>query len=515
MERYSLDRHDAAVRNLAQEVAQFHASHIPFRINHGSTNSTRRRDQAIPQLNIAHLNHILDIDAVAKTALVEPNVPLDSLVVETLREHLIPLVVMEFPGITVGGGFSGASGESTGWKEGLFDCSIQEIEMILGNGEVVRAKKGGENFELFNSARCSLGTMGVVTLLKVQLSQAQGAVQLSYQHTSSTKETINRLAELCDQKKEDFDFIEGIQYGEHEGVIIVGRHVCATFATTKGLPHQRFDRAIDPWFYMHARETSDSHSEIVPTLSYLFRHDRGAFWSGEVFLNYYGLPNTRLIRWLLNPIMTARAIYKAMLATDSADGAIIQDLLLPVETAEVFTEYVAEELKIWPLWICPIRKKAAEGDVWGWPFYKDRNQTSTRKLTLHPKSEVSVIPGELTLNFGVWGPTDPTPSAVHKTNRDLEQKLRELHGMKVPYAANFYSEQEFWDLYDREEYERLRKKWHAEALPSMYDKVRRKRYQEGEETKVGPTVREMSWKESLLQIWPLAGLYQTFHVLCR
>lgn len=39
----------------------------------------------------------------------------------------MPPTVMEFPGITVGGGFSGASGESTGWKEGLFDYSIEEI----------------------------------------------------------------------------------------------------------------------------------------------------------------------------------------------------------------------------------------------------------------------------------------------------------------------------------------------------------------------------------------------------
>ncbi|KAF1841437.1 FAD-binding domain-containing protein [Cucurbitaria berberidis CBS 394.84] len=506
MEAYTLDRHDDIVRELAQKVAEYHASHIPFRINHGSTNSTRRRDPSVPQLNIAHLNHILDIDTTANTVLVEPNVPLDALVLKTLKKQLVPLVVMEFPGITVGGGFSGASGESTGWKEGLFDCTVQEIEIILGNGKIMHAIKGGENSDLFNSARCSLGTMGVVTLLKVQLTQAQGAVRLSYQHTSSTEDTINRLAELCNHENTGFDFIEGLQYNENEGVIILGQHVCATAATVKDLPRQRFDRAIDPWFYMHARGTTDSHIEIVPIQSYLFRHNRGAFWSGEVFLKYYGLPNTRFVRWLFDPIMTARAIYKAMLAADSADGAIIQDLLLPVDTSNAFTEYVAEELKIWPLWICPIRKKAADGNVWGWPFYQTRKQTTVGDPSIR---------GELILNFGVWGPTDPTPSVVRKTNRDLEQKLRELRGMKVPYAANFYTEQEFWDLYDYKEYERLRKKWHAEALPDMYDKVRRKQDWGTEEGEVELGVRETTWKELILQIWPLGGLYQTFHVLFK
>jgi FAD/FMN-containing dehydrogenase len=125
-----------------------------------------------PQLRIAHLNHVLDIDTTAQIAIVEPNVPLDFLVGMTLEKGLMPLVVMEFPGITVGGGFSGASGESTGWREGLFDCCVDKIEMILGNGTVVKAVKGGMNSDLFDGARCTLGTLGVVTLLKVRLTQA-------------------------------------------------------------------------------------------------------------------------------------------------------------------------------------------------------------------------------------------------------------------------------------------------------------------------------------------------------
>ncbi|OAL57034.1 FAD-binding domain-containing protein [Pyrenochaeta sp. DS3sAY3a] len=480
MTKYTFEDHTAAIRELAHEVLNFHTTDTPFRINHGSTNSTRCRESSTPQLNIAHLNHILDIDATTKIATVEPNVPLDLLVTETLKKNLMPLVVMEFPGITVGGGFSGASGESSGWKEGLFDCSINEIEIILGNGDVKRAVKKGQNSDLFNGARCSLGTLGVVTLLTVQLTEAKGAVQLSYLLTSSVQETIDSLARLCDDEDADFDFIEGILYSEDEGVIILGRQVHPTAATTRHLLRQRFDRATDPWFYMHARDKANAHPEIVPTFSYLFRHDRGAFWSGAVFLKYYALPNNRFTRWLFNPIMTARAIYKAMLAVDSADGAIIQDLLLPAETSDEFAQYVAQDLKIWPIWICPIRKKAGEGDI---------------KVSSRGK-------GALIFNFGVWGPTDPTPNAVYKTNRALEQKLRDLRGMKVPYAANFYTEDE------------LRKKWHAEALPSMYDKVRRKQDQrEAGDGKVSAETAALTWTETIFSIWPLTGLYQMFHAL--
>jgi delta24-sterol reductase len=140
----------------------------------------------------------------------------------------------------------------------------------------------------------------------------------------------------------------------------------------------------------------------------------------------------------------------------------------------------------------------------GWLFYKSEDGTASKDGN-----------GDLTLNFGVWGPTDPTPAAVRTTNRDLEEKLRELRGMKVPYAANYYNEAEFWNLYDRQKYNALRKRWHAEALPNMFDKVRRREVDENEGGGPVPVSHPLTWKESILQIWPLGGLYQIFHGLFR
>lgn len=59
------------------------------------------------------LNNVLRVDTETMTALVEPNVPMDSLVQATLPFGLVPPVIMEFPGITVGGGFAGTAGESS------------------------------------------------------------------------------------------------------------------------------------------------------------------------------------------------------------------------------------------------------------------------------------------------------------------------------------------------------------------------------------------------------------------
>lgn len=45
--------------------------------------------------------------------------------------------------------------------------------------------------------------------------------------------------------------------------------------------------------------------------------------------------------------------------------------------------------------------------------------------------------------------------------------------MKWLYAATYYTEEEFWDVYDRRSYEALRERYGAESLPSVWEKVRR------------------------------------------
>lgn len=100
-----METHNATVTTLASQVAQFSASKTPFRIYHGSTLSTRQSSRKRNQvIDVSSLNHVLGFDQEKKTVLVEPNVPMDRLVEATLKEGLLPKVVMELPNITVGGG---------------------------------------------------------------------------------------------------------------------------------------------------------------------------------------------------------------------------------------------------------------------------------------------------------------------------------------------------------------------------------------------------------------------------
>ncbi|KAH0391010.1 FAD-binding domain-containing protein, partial [Aureobasidium melanogenum] len=133
-----LNQHNIAVNNLSTRVAEFHSNKQKFRISHGSTNSTRQTSKGPHVLDVSALNKVLKVDVDRKIAYVEPNVPMDRLVEATLPYGLVPPVVMEFPGITAGGGYAGTAGESSSFKHGFFNHTIESVEMILATGEVVK-----------------------------------------------------------------------------------------------------------------------------------------------------------------------------------------------------------------------------------------------------------------------------------------------------------------------------------------------------------------------------------------
>src|ERR1700685_9160 len=99
----SMRRHQESVADIAVHVQQFSLQQKPFRIYHGSTNSTRPSTKRLDQMiDTTSLSNILKVDTDTNTALDEPTDPMDKLVEATLQYGLIPPVVMEFPGITAG-----------------------------------------------------------------------------------------------------------------------------------------------------------------------------------------------------------------------------------------------------------------------------------------------------------------------------------------------------------------------------------------------------------------------------
>ena len=114
---------------------------------------------------------------------------MDRLVEENLKYGLFPPVVMEFPGITVGGGYAGTSGESSSYKHGFFNRTLNSVEIVLANGNVITSSEK-EQSDLFYGAAGACDTLGVTFLVELQLIEAKKIVEATYRPVSSMGEAI-------------------------------------------------------------------------------------------------------------------------------------------------------------------------------------------------------------------------------------------------------------------------------------------------------------------------------------
>lgn len=483
-----MDEHNARVKALSGKVLQFYKDGVPFRLYHGNTNSTRPsiRSQNT-SLDVSHMDHVISVDTQTLTCLVEPNVAMDALVDAALAHNMVPPVVPEFPGITVGGAFAGTAGESSSFRYGFFDATVNWCEVILADGRVVRASKT-ENADLFQGLKGTFGTLGVGVLFEVRLLEATKYVELSYQTIiGSITEAKELIKSACNKPSGEVDFVDGIMFSKFNGVIITGR---LQDSNERGLSVATFHGAWDEWHYLHAKhimeqelsnrklaqEKNHIHRELVPLKPYLFRYDRGAFWTGSYAYKYFVTPFNRTTRYVLDYFMHTRVMYHALHRSGMMEQFIIQDMALPWLKIEAFYDWIDEKFQIYPQWLCPLAANGAGGGLN--PHPQSNNE---------PNGEAGMM-----LNIGVWGPCSGEPLA---TNRAIEAKLRELRGMKWLYAQTFYNEKEFWSIYDKKAYDELRSKYNATTLPNVYDKV-------GDSSKNrGPGLT------GIWSIWPLAGVY--------
>jgi hypothetical protein len=104
-----------------------------------------------------------------------------------------------------------------------------------------------------------------------------------------------------------------------------------------------------------------------------------------------------------------------------------------------------------PVWICPFR-------TWNKNAHFD----------LYP-----VDPHKLYVNFGFWDvirDRDKTlPDGYY--NRLVEKKVTDLDGIKSLYSDSYFSEDEFWNIYNKPAYDALKAKYDSSrALKDLYGK---------------------------------------------
>jgi len=98
---------------------------------------------------------------------------------------------------------------------------------------------------------------------------------------------------------------------------------------------------------------------------------------------------------------------------------------------------------------------------------------------------------------------------IVRANREIEHKTAELGGMKCFYAQAFYTQEEFWSLYDKRWYDDVRVKYKASGMLSISEKV-------NVDLSSWTAPSDMTYRQWLYQTfkeqWPVKGIYGVLQV---
>lgn len=124
-----------------------------------------------------------------------------------------------------------------------------------------------------------------------------------------------------------------------------------------------------------------------------------------------------------------------------------QDLMVPAKNAVALLEYMDKNFPFYPTGFCLMKPE--------------------------PRSDLQCngIEADLLVNIGVYGKRITPHAAFVQANRYIESTLKKLGGKKWFYAHSYYTSDEFWRIYDKKRYEKIRKIYHATYLPSINKKV--------------------------------------------
>lgn len=420
---------------LAAAVNQAKSRGERIGLRKSTSNLFRRRSASSKRfIDVRSFGRVLRIDVQNMTADVEGMITYEALVEQTFKHGLLPAVVPQLKTITVGGAVSGLGIESSSFKFGLVHETVEEMDILLGDGRVVTCSCSA-NRDLFFGFPNSYGTLGYALRLRIRLIPAQPYVHLTHTRFGNARDYFRRIAELCAQGSADY--LDGTIFSTEEMYLTEGEFVHDAPATSD-------------YTYMNVyyRSIQSKAEDWLTAKDYIWRWDTDWFWCSKHF--YVQNPAIRRwAKWGLNSRTYQRImrLSQRLLPDTGGTESVIQDVDIPIENAPEFFDFLLSEIGITPVWMCPFKTDPSH------------------KWDLSP-----LRPAQLYINFGFW---DVIPSSHAKGyfNRKIERKAMELEGAKGLYSSAWYPEAEFWSIYDRPRYIELKQEYDPEGVfPDLYSK---------------------------------------------
>jgi FAD/FMN-containing dehydrogenase len=445
--------HASAVARLRRDYDAIRPG-SPVRLAKRTSNLFRFPTSSVGRgLDVGGFDRVLRVDPERRVADVGGMVTYERLVDATLAYGLMPLVVPQLKTITLGGAVAGLGIESSSFRNGLPHESVLEMEVLTGDGRVTVARPDNEHADLYRALPNSYGSLGYTLRLLIELEPVRPYVQLRHLRFRTAEDCLEVMAAACRDavhEGEPVDFVDGTVFSADEQYVTLGTFVDEAPAVS--------DYTGMDIYYRSIQRRGVDHLTVR---DYLWRWDTDWFWCSRAL----GVQRP-VVRRLWPRRYRRSDVYRRIIALDRryrlSDRAarltgrprqepVVQDVEIPVaETAKFLSEF-HREVGISPVWLCPLRLRAAEA----WPLYP-----------LHA--------GELYVNVGFWSSVDlgpGQPDGYH--NRLIERLVGDLGGHKSLYSTVHYPEEEFWQRYNGAAYRAVKHAYDPDGrLPDLYRKVR-------------------------------------------
>ncbi|MDP9120135.1 MAG: FAD-binding protein [Acidobacteriota bacterium] len=122
---------------------------------------------------------IHDVDEAGETATVDGGVTWRDLVERTLAHGLVPRVLTNNLGVSIGGTLSVAGLGVASFRYGAQADNAVELQVVTGAGEIVTCSRE-QNRDLFDAVRCGLGQFGIITRARIRLRRVKQMVRKYY-----------------------------------------------------------------------------------------------------------------------------------------------------------------------------------------------------------------------------------------------------------------------------------------------------------------------------------------------
>jgi FAD/FMN-containing dehydrogenase len=446
--------HRAAVARLQHDYEAIPPGR-PVRLAKRTSNLFRFPGDAQAGLDVSAFGHVVSIDPAARTAVVGGMTTYEDLADATLAYDLMPLVVPQLKTITLGGAVTGLGIESTSLRNGLPHESVIEMEILTGDGRVVTAADGGEHAALYRGFPNSYGSLGYALSLTIELEPVTPYVHLRHFRFGTPEACMDAVAQIAADGSyhgHRADFVDGTAFSLDEMYLTVG-------AFSEVAPW-RSDYTRERIYYQSIRGPKE---DFLTIRDYLWRWDTDWFWCARAL----GVQNP-VIRRVWPRRYRRSDTYRKLIALDRKYGLsakldarrglpsreyVAQDVDIPVGRGAEFLRWFEPHVGMSPVWLCPMRLRGTPVSKQSWPLYPLR-------------------PGDVYVNFGFWGTRSlPAGAGDGHYNRLIEEEVTALGGRKGLYSSSFYSEDEFWALFNGPEYFRLKGEYDGNGrLASLYDK---------------------------------------------